>query len=212
MKNRFQEVEGFFQEPDKIRETAMGPTFEYWPAESHPDGGNWPGIRSVFISAKDQNIFDQVVASFYKTQGWELSRSVYFESYFQSFQKKDGTSWVHTDIMHQNWTHVCIVYLTPGAPPSGGTVFYEPKDGSTLDELKAKHGGEIPGDEENYNVIHDSANQYNKAVVYLPHELHKSNVYFGDTFKNSRLIQISFIRDNETQPADGRRGQVGTLT
>jgi hypothetical protein len=212
MKNRFQEVEGFFQDPDKIREIALGPTFEYWPAESHPDGGNWPGIRSPFISAVDQDVFDQIVASFYKTQGWELSRSVYFESYFQSFQEKDGASWVHTDIMHQDWTYVCIAYLTPDAPPSGGTLFYEPKGGLTLDELKAKHDGEVPGDDQEYNVIHDSPNQYNKAIVYLPEELHKSNVYFGDTFRNSRLIQISFIRDNEAHPTSGKTGQTGSLS
>ena len=211
MKTRFLEVEGFFENPDEIRATAMGPTFEYWPAETHPDGGNWPGIRSSFISAVDQSVFDQIIASFYKTQGWQLSRSVYFESYFQSFQEKDGVSWVHNDVLEQDFTHVCIVYLTPDAPPSGGTLFYEPKDGLTIDELKLKNEGDIPGAEENYNVIHDSPNQYNKAVVYLPEELHKSNVYFGDTFKNSRLIQISFIRDNEAQSTDGKRGQTGAL-
>jgi len=197
MNKRFLEIDGFFENPDAIRESAFN--HPVWAAHNHPQGGNWPGLRTDYISAIDNDVFDQIIRSFYKTQDWALPRSVYFESFFQFCYESDGESWVHHDIMKQGWTHVCIVYLTPNAPVSGGTLFYEHKDGKTIEQLESENDGDIPGDPNDYNVIHESSNAYNKALVYLPHEFHKSNVYFGDNTRNGRLTCINFIRDNEAQ-------------
>ena len=197
MKGNILEVDSFFENPDSIREAAFD--HPVWSSDNHPEKGNWPGQRSNYISAIDDNIFNQIIKNFYKTQGWPLLRSVYFESFFQFCYESDGSSWVHHDIMDQGWTHVCIVYLNPNAPTSAGTLFYEHKDGKTIEELEAESGGYVPGDESEYKIVHDSVNIYNKAVVYLPNTFHKSNIYFGDNPRNGRLTNINFIRDNESQ-------------
>ena len=193
MKYKGLEVDNFFADPDTIRASALG--CEYWRSEAHPAGGNWPGLRSDYVSVISGELFEMFCSSFYRSQGWNSERLVYFETFYQLCIERDNNSWVHQDVMDQKWTHVGLVYLTPDAPLNGGTLIYKTKDNKPIEDLKRENNGNLPGSEEHYEVIHEITNAYNKCVIYNPEDLHKSNKYFGDSMSNGRLTQVFFVRD-----------------
>jgi len=181
-------INNFYSNPDRIREQALA--FEYWPASSHPTGGNWPGVRSKYLSEIATDIFDEFTARIYNFYGWGDSKNVYFETNFQVCRERDGKSWVHQDIMTQGHTHVLLLYLTPNPKPNSGTIFYNRKPDINESEYKQNDG-----DPKYYDEREVFGNVYNKAVLYNPDEFHKSDTYFGDSPRNSRLTQVCFFRE-----------------
>lgn len=188
------EVENFFAEPGAVRGAALG--CEFWRSEDHPEGGNWPGLRSNYVSVVSGELFDMFCTNLYRAMGWQSEREVYFETFYQLCVDKDNPSWVHQDVMAQKWTHVGVVYLTPDPPPNSGTLIYKPKDNKSIEDLKKGFNGEdVPGDLEFYEEVHEAINVYNKCVVYRPEALHRADKYFGDGMSNGRLTQVFFCRD-----------------
>ena len=184
-------VNNFYSDPDRIRELALA--FEYWPCTSHPTGGNWPGVRTKYLSEIATDIFDEFTTNIYNFYGWNHSKEVYFETNFQICRERDGESWVHQDIMVQQHTHVFILFLTPNPRPNSGTIFYNRKPDVDENEYKQNDG-----DPKYYDVKEAFQNVYNRAALYHPHEFHKSDTYFGESFKDSRLTQICFFREEDT--------------
>jgi len=181
-------INNFYSDPERIRELALA--FEYWPSTSHPTGGNWPGVRSKYLSEIAPGIFDEFTTNIYNFYGWDQSKRVHFETNFQICREKDGKSWVHQDIMVQNHTHVLILFLTPDPSPNSGTIFYNRKPDVNENEYKQNDG-----DPKYYDVKEVFENVYNKAALYNPDEFHKSDTYFGESFRDSRLSQICFFRE-----------------
>lgn len=196
MKNidKMLEVENFFANPEEIRNAALG--CEFWRSEAHPEGGNWPGLRSDYVSVISEDLFDSFTINLYKALGWDSERPVHFETFYQLCVERDMDCWVHQDVMEQKWTHVGLVYLTPDPPPNSGTLIYKPKDNKSIEDLKREsHNVDVPGEKEHYEVTHELINVYNKCVVYNPEALHSADKYFGDSMSSGRLSQVFFARD-----------------
>jgi hypothetical protein len=92
--------------------------------------------------------------------------------------------------MVQQHTHVLILFLTPDPSPNSGTIFYNRKPDVNEDEYKQNDG-----DPKYYDVKEVFENVYNKAALYNPDEFHKSDTYFGESFRDSRLSQVCFLRE-----------------
>lgn len=185
MKPEFLVFDNFYQSPDAIRERAL--CLRYWDCRRHPTGGNWPGVRSAYISDVSPDVFIEFTSLIYNIFGWEKEKKVYFETNFQGCRESDGDSWVHQDIMIQNHTHVGLVYLTPNPSKDSGTILYEPKK-----ELDFEDDS---GNPDHYNVADVADNVYNRCIIYSPDYWHKSNVYFGNNIDNCRLTQVFFFRE-----------------
>jgi hypothetical protein len=187
------QVNNFFADPDEVRAEAMN--LQVWPCKEHPTNGNWPGLRTEYISAVNQKAFEIFWKSFYKVMGWPHEKSVHFETFYQFCRTEDGDSWVHQDVMTQGFTQVGVVYLSPNPPANSGTTIYQPKEGETIESLKDDEG-HVSGDASRYDVKHEFENTYNSAVFYKPIDLHKSTGYFGSTKDDARLTQVFFAREN----------------
>jgi len=181
-------VDNFFKDPDAIREFALKQT--YWPKQTNPNGGNWPGFRSDYISALDNDIFLELMYGVHDVIGIDRSAVSYTEAFFQFCTERDGNSWVHRDTLHFDPTHVGLVYLTPNPPANSGTILYEHKDPNYV-----KADPELDsGDPEDYNVKMVIENQYNRLAMYHPNEFHKSDTYFGKDRNDARLFVVFFMR------------------
>jgi len=183
-------IDNFFTDPDAIRDFALKQ--EFWPKQTNPNGGNWPGFRSDYISALDNDIFLELMYGVHDAIGISRTASTYTEAFFQFCTERDGDSWVHRDTLAFEPTHVGLVYLTPNPPPNSGTILYENKDPNYV-----KGDPELDsGDVNDYNVKLVLENHYNRLVVYSPDEFHKSDTYFGQDRYNSRLFVVFFMRVN----------------
>ena len=76
MKPEFLVFDNFYNSPDLIRERAL--SLRYWDCKRHPTGGNWPGVRSGYISDVSPDIFTEFTSLIYKIFGWEEEKKVYF--------------------------------------------------------------------------------------------------------------------------------------
>ena len=181
-------LDNFYANPGFIRSRAL--SCDYWDCSSHPTGGNWPGIRSEYISAIFPEVFQEFCKNIYSIFNWDSDKSVYFETNFQACKASDGNSWVHQDVMVQNHTHVGIVYLHPNPKPNSGTIIYEPKSGLDFNDPNLN-----TGDPDNFNISYVAENKYNKCIIYSPDHWHKSDIYFGDNLFDSRMTQVFFFRE-----------------
>ena len=182
--------ENFFLNPYRVRDIAL--SLNYWECKDHPTGGNWPGERSLYVNQVAPEVFNDFTGAFYDLWGWPPAKSVRFDANFQICKASDGISWVHQDVMPQNYTHVAMVYLNPNPAPDSGTCFYnleaDPRDQNYINN---------DGDPSHYSISYVSDNVFNKCLVYSPDEFHKSNVYFGQNRSDSRLTLVAFIREEE---------------
>ena len=177
-------IDNFFEDPDKIREIAMG--CEYKNCEEHHTTGNWPGVRSDFINnVLGHDVFEELVFKMFKEihPGKKLN-GYYAESFFQICGEDDGDSWVHQD--NYPWCNgVSLIYLSPNPEKNSGTIIYEPVDcGYNAYDIWNK---------DNYKEVEIIDNVYNRLVSYDQLEYHKSDTYFGDNTQNSRLTIVSFF-------------------
>ena len=186
------QIENFYLNPDKVREVAL--TQEYQPASVL--GGNWPGIRTVYLNNIVPDIYQQFTERLYAFLGWPKGKSAYFETSFQICNEKDGDSWVHQDDFNQ-YTHIAMVFLQPNPQPNSGTLLYNIKEGiSDEDGGKDWHYSDNNGNPDFYKVKKRFPNIYNSCILYGPSEWHKSDVYFGSSNDNARLTQVCFLRED----------------
>jgi hypothetical protein len=184
------EFKNFFEDPDEVRRFALSQKF--YPCETHPTGGNWPGIRTEFYHTLSEDKYYDYTSKIYDLMGWKSGKDTYFEAMFQLCTEKDGTSWIHHDIMEQGFTHVGLVYLTPNAPKNGGTILHEPK----IKEDNERLIKEDAADPDLFNEVGKVENEYNKLVMYDPATWHKSDTYFGKDLYDGRLTLVSFFRED----------------
>jgi hypothetical protein len=186
----------FYENVDEVRREAL--SFEYQSAREL--GGSWPGRRTQNINIIAPHIFSQFTQRIYDILGWQPFTTSYFETQFQICQGTDGNSWIHQDDFHE-YTHVGIVYLSPAPPVNSGTIIYSLKPDTPI--VRDASGWTHSDDNNNpkfYNIKKRVQNNYNRALIYKPSAWHKSDVYFGDTFENSRLTQVCFFREDGVLP------------
>jgi len=189
-------VKNFYENPDQIREEALG--FQYEGAKEL--GGSWPGTRTEKINHIAPHIFSEFTRRIYNTLGWEAHKNSFFETQFQVCQRKDGNSWIHQDDFHE-YTHVGIIYLSPTPPLNSGTIIYDLKrDVPLVKDASGWTHSDRNANPKFYDVKHRIQNSYNSAFIYKPSAWHKSDTYFGDTQENSRLTQVYFFREEKSLP------------
>tara|TARA_R100000008_G_scaffold86439_2_gene79547 strand:+ start:576 stop:1178 length:603 start_codon:yes stop_codon:yes gene_type:complete len=180
--------DNFYTNPYRVRDVAL--SLDYWGCRDHPTGGNWPGERSLYVNQVAPELFNSFVKNIYRIWGWPDSKSVLFDMNFQICKAADGDSWVHQDVMPQNYTHVALVYLNPNPYANSGTCFYNLEADPESQDYKNSDG-----DPRHYSVSLVADNVFNRCVVYSPDEFHKSDVYFGSNRVDSRLTQVAFFRE-----------------
>ena len=182
-------IDGFYEDPDIVRKTALEMEFGV--------RGNYPGQRTEpFLNPSIKEIIGNAVRPY----AGEITR---FETeYTGSFQYTTASdrSWIHAD-QTTTWAGVC--YLTPDAPLSGGTGLFRHKatgltmapknpDGSynmdILDEIY-----EDAQDMTKWEMTDFVGNVYNRLILYRGDIFHTSLDYFGRGKENGRLFQTFFF-------------------
>lgn len=164
--------------------------------------GNYPGQRTIsYANEQLKSIIQKYVEPFGgkitefpipKADGSDAS-SIYNGS-FQYTTSRDR-SWVHID-GYNNWAGV--VYLTPNAPLSSGTVFYEFYDGATCKNditvmNNQKEIDRFSQDLTKWKMVDNVGNVFNRLILFNAHRFHMSQDYFGDSKENGRLFQVFFF-------------------
>tara|TARA_B110001454_G_C12684677_1_gene419642 strand:+ start:464 stop:1138 length:675 start_codon:yes stop_codon:yes gene_type:complete len=193
-------IDNFYSDPDTIRKFALEQEF--------PVRGNYPGRRTPSFANDElkhrfENILDLEITE------WSIEDKNYNGS-FQICSSEDIT-WIH----HDAQSHAAIIYLSPNAPISGGTVMLQDKrygfsyipSVETLDEYGIDQQeyrdyiGSIESDYTKWEQIDFIGNVYNRAVLYDGIYYHCSVDYFGrsgEEYKNEqRLFQIFFFDSKE---------------
>ena len=190
---RFFVVDNFYQDPHAIRDLALNQPF-------------FPGEGAVGSRTRKQFLFEGLKESFEEVlqekiqdhtpegTGWY---DVGINGRFQSCPA--GTPSVfHCD--SQKWA--AVIYLTPDAPPEGGTSFYRHK------ATKVHHNSQIDWslkDEDNvfnqktfldpspYEQVDTVGNIFNRLVIFDGGLIHSGINYFGWDLHTSRLFHIFFF-------------------
>ena len=113
---------------------------------------------------------------------------------FQFTTSRDR-SWIHID-GHNNWAGV--LYMTPNAPLSSGTSFYNFHDGTTckrdMEILENKEEiDKYSQDLTKWKKVDEVGNVFNRLILFNSNRFHMSMDYFGDSKENGRLFQVFFF-------------------
>lgn len=192
-------INNFYNNPNETREFILKQNFSV--------KGNYPGYRTKSYANEDlKNIIQKYVEPFGgKITDFPIPRDNNDENniYNGSFQYATSRdrSWIHVDGFN-NWAGV--LYLTPNAPVSAGTAFYQYQgdietkyDITTKNEMillnKTKEIDNWSQDLTKWKEIDRVGNVFNRLILFNSHRFHMSLDYFGDTKENSRLFQVFFF-------------------
>jgi hypothetical protein len=164
--------------------------------------GNYPGQRTIsYANEYLKEIIQKYVLPFggkiidfpIPKQDGTDSASIYNGS-FQYTTSRDR-SWIHTDGFN-NWAG--IIYLTPDAPLSSGTAFYEFYDGTKCSRdteilENKKETDNFSQDLTKWKLVDKVGNVFNRLILFNSNRFHMSMDYFGDSKENGRLFQVFFF-------------------
>lgn len=188
-------IDNFYNHPEDIRNFVLSQEFSV--------RGNYPGARTVsFADENIKNVLEKYVEPFggkiteFPMPSPEIpeSSSAIYNGSFQYTTSRDR-SWVHIDGFN-NWAGV--VFLTPNAPLSSGTAFYEFYDGTTNKAEMELLGNKEETDKcsqdlTKWNMVDCVGNVFNRLILFNSHRFHMSMDYFGDSKENGRLFQVFFF-------------------
>ena len=179
-------IDDFYRNPDEVREMALSLKFDV--------KGNYPGARTECIS----------------DGGWRLYIKEYLESlinkkitnfpyeYNTSFQftTKDSKTWVHHDAL----SYAAVVYLTPNPEKDSGTAIFRHKKTGIMKHYEgAEDFNNQVTKEEDWEMVVEAKNVYNRIVIYDSMYYHRSVVPgFGSTKHDGRLFQTFFFDTQES--------------
>lgn len=191
--SRFWVVENFYQNPDEIRDYALGQTF-------------FEGEGAVGYRTRKQYLFNGLKERFESIMGIKIADHTEnghgwydggINGRFQSCPA--GTKMVfHCDAQQ----YAAVLYLTPNAPTQGGTSFYKHR------ETGVRHSGDIDWvsgqgnivfnqntfiDPTPYEKVDTVGNVYNRLVIFDGQLIHSGENYFGWDIASSRFFQIFFF-------------------
>lgn len=164
--------------------------------------GNYPGKRTKSYANEElKSIIQKYVEPFGgkitefplpKEDGSDSSKI--YNGSFQYTTSRDR-SWVHID-GYNNWAGV--LYLTPDAPLSSGTSFYNFYDGTTCaSDMKIldnkKEIDRWSQDLTKWKKVDEVGNVFNRLILFNSNRFHMSMDYFGDCKENGRLFQVFFF-------------------
>jgi ribosome recycling factor len=167
-------IDNFYENPLNVREFALSQKFD--------TTGNFPGERTQSLSLND--IFKKIQGYIYQYS----SNNTYIDGYYSAFQ--------YTTSKHQSWVHIDnnnewagILYLTPDAPVTSGTTFYEFYDKYASQDLMNKYSKDMT----KWKEIDIVGNIFNRLILFNSKRYHMSRDYFGTDVNNGRLFQVFFI-------------------
>jgi hypothetical protein len=186
-------IDNFYPDPIKVRDFALKQMY-------YEDQGAvglrtdkqflFDGLKERFEEITQRSIPEHTESGF----GW-YDKGI--NGRFQSC-KAGVPSVFHCD--SQPWA--AVIYLTPDAPPQGGTSFYRHK------ETKKRHASEIDWEEGEglkvfnqhtfldaspYEKVDTVGNVFNRLVIFDGNLIHSGHDYFGWDINSSRLFQIFFF-------------------
>lgn len=193
-------VDDFFTDPDEIRRIALAQSYgadrRFYKGLRSDQRFLWPGLREELGRLLSAPVTE-----------W-LSHSA--NGVFQQTSHNDPLVW-----HHDTQSYAAAVYLTPDAPPSGGTSFWRDRThgcrrrpdhpferarlGSVdavssaqsvvYDPFNVEHG-------DNWELVESVAGLYNRLVIWDASLIHSATTYdhFGPGDPNSaRLVQLFFF-------------------
>jgi hypothetical protein len=186
-------IDNFYENPYEVREFALQQDFI--------EGGIWhPGCRTTnFATIEHKELFESILSPFIeKIVRFPLINDKKCNGAFQyntSFDK----SWIHRDNYSESdniWS--AIIYLTPDAPPSAGTGFFQFLDGTmNFNDLKKTNNEHLIDkyreDITKWKTVNNAGNVFNRLILFPSSQYHMSMDYFGTDKYDSRLIQIFFF-------------------
>ena len=186
-------VDGFFDNPDKIRQFALEQDFY------SDDAGNWPGLRSAELFTLSPVVFNEVcrkILSLFFTADQAYSYNI--ESSFQIVNANYNTGWVHKDPS----IITIMLYLTPGS--FSGTSLYLKKnilfdDNTFINDkissykLKSDNIEARNLNNQNYEETINVKGLYNRLLVFDSNIYHAAHDFFGSSKEDSRLTLVSFV-------------------
>lgn len=164
--------------------------------------GNYPGQRTISYATESlkqliQNYvmpFGGKIKEFHIPKADNSDAAEIYNGAFQYTTARDR-SWVHIDGFN-NWAGV--LYLTPDAPLSAGTSFYQFHDGTRnkleMEALDIKSQTDHwSQDLTKWELVDRVGNLFNRLILFNSHRFHMSMDYFGDSKENGRLFQVFFF-------------------
>ena len=182
-------VDDFYSDVDEVRQFALQQSFDV--------EGNYPGRRTKsFLNDSMKEVIQTILLPHAGEVVWWGGE--YSGAY--QYTTKHDKSWIHADHT-SNWAGV--VYLTPNAPPSGGTGFFKHKEMGLTEAAYKEDGSYDDGvmsqvykdsqDYDKWEMIDQVSNKYNRLIMYRGNMFHQSLDYFGDNMHNGRLFQTFFF-------------------
>jgi len=163
--------------------------------------GNYPGQRTMSYATDGlRELIQGYVMPFggkivdFPIPKNEVEAQTIYNGSFQYTTSRDR-SWVHID-GYNNWAGV--LYLTPDAPLSGGTAFYQFHDGTfNKQEMEwlgnKKEIDHWSQDMTKWKMVDRVGNVFNRLILFNAYRFHMSMDYFGDCKENGRLFQVFFF-------------------
>ena len=180
-------VDNFYNNPMDTRNYILSQDFEV--------RGNYPGQRTLSFATPElkETIQKYVMPFAGKITDFPMDKNSY-NGAFQYTTSRDR-SWVHVDGFN-NWAGV--LFLTPDAPLSGGTAFYQFCDGTmSEDDQKYTQSKEetdkFSQDMTKWTQVDKVGNVFNRLILFNSKNYHMSMDYFGDNNYNGRLFQVFFF-------------------
>ena len=187
-------IDNFYSNAEDVRDYILTQEFSV--------KGNYPGRRTKSFATTE---LKEIIQSYVEPFGGKItefpipkndgsdSDKIYNGS-FQYTTSRDR-SWVHID-GYNNWAGV--VYLTPDAPLSSGTAFYQFHDGTTctkdMNILNSKvETDNFSQDMTKWKKMDEVGNVFNRLILFNANRFHMSQDYFGDSKENGRLFQVFFF-------------------
>jgi hypothetical protein len=186
-------IDDFYENPNEIRKYALLQEFYIT--------GSFPGVRTkrnyaqheIFYKLKDlleKCGYDSCEQKFFT--GTEDSTQDSNCSFTLSTAVNKSHSWVHVDgeLDDKDVVRIgAIIYLTPNAPLSGGTVFYEFIEDNAPEKVREKYTHDIT----KWRKTNTVSNVFNRIIIFNANKYHSINRLFGTDKYNGRLTQNIFI-------------------
>lgn len=209
LKDKFIIVDNFYQDPNQVRNYALMQQYD------EPKNSNYPGVmsKSSFFTDDHYQVFREITNEDIEQQGG----SSLCGKFRLTKQTDSFTQYIHFDPGDaQVWSGVAYLSLPEHYTNSNGTVinagtsFWKHKETgleaiphskeeisrygwNSVEDLK--HFLETEGiNETKWEKTFTVPIKYNRLVLFRPWLFHSSGIQFGNSFNNSRLIQVFFLR------------------
>ena len=186
-------TENFYNNPHEVRQHALNQEYKV--------RGNYPGLRTIsFLNDSIKNTINGIISPHAgNVTWWGGDGPDNYTGCYQLTTAADRT-WIHADHTTK-WAGV--LYLTPGAPHTGGTGLFRHKrtgwfkqpvlpNGKTDTEAESKISNEFQ-DYTKWDLFDVVGNRFNRLVMYRGDYYHASLDYFGKDLQDGRLFQVFFF-------------------